>query len=184
MSSYWPSDLDVRDMSSPLQILEQARQEWTEESSGVLSLLVQKAETIDNMHKVYIYAKHEPSGQTVILFSVYYRLETPYPAKILPRENELPNSLKKSYYSPGLESAFSISTAAALAASMKGKRVTNERVCDSPAEFRSELEDVFNLGSVKSEVISLVSNNSPSAELASEPDRVEDESEGHPDEVE
>lgn len=183
MSSFWPSDLDVSDISSPLEILELANQEWKEKSSGELNLLIQEAEPVENIQTFYVYAKHGPSSQTAVLFSVLYRLNIPYPARIIPRETVLPNALKKSYYSPGLDTALKMNTAASLAANLKGKQVINERVCETPAEFRSELKKVFNLGSVKSEIVSLVSNNASSAELASDSEGNEDETEGYSDEV-
>jgi hypothetical protein len=96
-----------------------------------------------------VHAKHVPSNRTVTLFSVVHRPGAPYPAKIQPRDDELPDILKKSYYRPGIADLAMIKTS--------GQHVTNQWVCDTPAEFRSEVQKVFNLGVIKSEVLSLVS---------------------------
>ncbi len=152
MTDFWPSGLDLNDTISPLEILQSAQQEWTEQSRGVLGLVIQEAESTSGNHLLIVHAKHVPSNRTVTLFSVVHRVDAPYPARIQPRDNELPDILKKSYYQPG----FADFTTGGLALS-QGRKVTNKWVCDTPSEFRSQLKDVFNLGSVKSEVLSLVS---------------------------
>jgi hypothetical protein len=152
VTDFWPSGLDLSDTSSPLEILQSAQQEWTEHSGGLLGLVIQEAESASGNHLLILHAKHVPSNRTVTLFSVVHRVDAPYPAKIQPRDNELPDILKKSYYQPG----FTELTTAGFALS-QGRKVTNKWVCDTPSEFRSQLKDVFNLGSVKSEVLSLVS---------------------------
>ena len=157
MTSFWPSGLDLEDISSPLEILQSAQIEWAEQSNGLLNLVIQRAESTNGNHLLIVHAKHVPSNRTVTLFSVVHRPGAPYPAKIQPRENELPDILKKSYYRPG------ISALAGLAVSA-GEQVTNKWVSDTPSEFRSHLQDVFNLGSVKSEVLSLVSADEASIE--------------------
>jgi hypothetical protein len=94
-----------------------------------------------------VHAKHVPSNRTVTLFSVVHRADAPYPARIQPRNEELPNFLKKTYFKSGV---------ADLAAQINGEVLTDNWVCDTPNEFRSRLEDVFDLGAVKSEILNLI----------------------------
>jgi hypothetical protein len=73
------------------------------------------------------------------------------------KEKDLPTFLKKTYYKPGLD------IGASVIGSMQGHHVENEWVSDTPAEFRDKLETAFNLGVVKFEVLSLISNKEESA---------------------
>ncbi len=155
MTSFWPTGLDMNDTSSPLEILESANQEWTENSEGLLTIIIQEAESTTNDHMLIVHAKHVPSNRTVTLFSVVHRHDAPYPARIQPRDDELPDILKKSYYRPG------IADLGAGIANMAGRNITNKWVCDTPSEFRSRLSDAFNLGTLKSEILSLVSGAAP-----------------------
>jgi hypothetical protein len=61
--------------------------------------------------------------------------------------------LQRSYYKPGLSDVGLRMTIG------QGHEVTNEWVSDTPSEFRSKLSKVFNLGVVKCEILSLVSNS-------------------------
>jgi hypothetical protein len=79
---------------------------------------------------------------------------------IQPEIDDLPNYLKKSY------TRETMSTVAALAASIseisgqvRERTIKNEWVAETPSEFRSKLHDVFNLGSVKYTVLSLVTGS-------------------------
>jgi hypothetical protein len=153
VTQFWPPGLDLTDTASPLDILEEAQREWAEQSQGLLALVIQEAESTDGDRMLIVHAKHVPSNRTATLFSVVHRSDAPYPAKIQPRENELPDFLKKSYYRPGIGD---LSAGMGLAT---GRQVTNKWVCDTPSEFRSELRNVLNLGIVKSEVLSIVSGH-------------------------
>ena len=87
-----------------------------------------------------------------------HRPNVPYPVTIQPKGGGLPNVLKRSYYKPGI---------AEIGAGMNiatGRRVTNEWVSDTPGEFRTKLKDAFNLGTVKCELISLISDASKKAD--------------------
>lgn len=150
MTNFWPSGLDLKDTSSPLEILQSANEEWIERSDGLLNLVIQEAESTNGNPLLIVHAKHVPSNRTVELFSVVHRPGATYPAKIQLRDEDLPEFLKKSYFSPSIASQAVMTVG-------EGRKITNERVCDTPAEFRRELEEVFNLGVIKSEVLSLVS---------------------------
>ncbi len=177
MTNYWPSGLDLSDTSSPLEILQSARDEWTEQSKGLLTLVIQEAKSTCNNHMLIVHAKHVPSNRTVTLFSVVHRPDAPYPATIQPRGDELPNVFKKSYYKPGFANI-----AAGMALS-QSREVTNEWVCDTPSEFRPKLERVFNLGALKSEVLSLVSQDASAAEIDGETEEKDETSDGERDDV-
>jgi hypothetical protein len=154
MSNFWPKGFELTDTESPRQILETAQREWNAESSGVLTLVFQETKSESGNDMIIVHAKHVPSNRTVTLFSVIYRPNTPYPATIQPKDDILPNYLKKSYYKPGtLDNALVGSGIL----NSQGCQILNDWVSDAPAEFRKKLEEVFNLGIVKSEILSLVS---------------------------
>lgn len=175
MNEFWPSDLDLNDTSSPLEILQTATQEWIERSDGLLTLVIQEAESTTNNSMLIVHAKHVPSNRTITLFSVVHRPDAPYPARIQPRENALPDILKKSYYRPGLaEFAEGVG-------GLRGREVINKWVCDTPSDFRSQLSEVFNLGTTKSDVLSLVARAAPSSGSNVETEGSENISGGEPD---
>lgn len=149
MSDFFPSGITLDDTASPLEVLEAAQQEWTEQSGGVLTLVIQRAESKNGNLMLIVHGKHVPSNRTVQLLSVVHRPAAHYPATIQPRDDDLPDFLKKTYYQPGLQLTMPFAT--------RGYQVTNEWVCDTPAEFRQKLKEAFNLGVIKSEIISLVS---------------------------
>ena len=137
-------------------------------------MVIQEAETTNGNHMLVVHVKHVPSNRTVTLFSVVHRSTAPYRAKIQPRDNELPDILKKSYYQPDL-----VARMAPGIGTLTGQKVTNKWVCDTPSEFRSTLRDVFNLGILKSEVLSLVSGTTSSSNTGDEAEeRNEDASDG------
>lgn len=154
MTNFWPDGIEVSDTASPLEILKSAQSDWVKRSDGVLTLILQETESRSGQDMIIVHAKHEPSNRTATLFSIVHRPDAPYPTRIQPRDNDLPDLLKKSYYKPGISN---INLAVGLIPST-GKTVTNEWVCDTPMEFREQLAEVFNLGAIKGEVLNLVSN--------------------------
>ncbi|TWU59729.1 hypothetical protein Poly51_00010 [Rubripirellula tenax] len=160
MNQFWPYDLNLDDTSSPHEILCDAKEEWAEQSGGLLDLVIQEAESTSGHDMLIVHAKHVPSNRTVTLFSVVHRSDTPYPARIQPRDDELPDLFKKSYYRPG------IGDMSAALGGVAGRQVENKWVCDTPAEFRSKLSKVFDLGVLKSEVLSLMAGKDTSEENA------------------
>ena len=148
MSDFWPSGLDMQDTSSPEVILSTASKEWSEQSGGVVTLVIQDAESTSGNRLLIVHAKHVPSNRTVKLFSVLHRPNAPYPARIYAEEDAVPDYLKKTYYKPGIGDMAIVGA--------RGHDVTNQWVCDTPAEFRRHLIEVFNQGVVKSEVLGLI----------------------------
>lgn len=172
MSDFWPYDLDLKDLTSPFDILKTAKQQWSVESGGLLDLIIQEAESTSGHTMLIVHAKHVPSNRTATLFSVVHRSGAAYPARIQPRDNELPDLLKKSYYREGFAGLADLGGIGA----RPGREITNKWVCDTPSEFREKLIEVFSLGMVKSEIISLVSGNGLSQESEEEPQRIEESS--------
>lgn len=154
MTDFWPAGIELDDTETPMQILESARETWLERSAGELSLALQDTETTDGDRMIVVHAQHVESKRTVTLFSVIHRPEAPYPAKIQPRDDALPDFLRKHYYKPGIGDI-------AANFSSTGKMIENQWVCETPVEFRRELKGVFNLGMLKAEILSLVSSSRP-----------------------
>lgn len=156
MTSFWPLGMDLRDVQTPHEILKQAQLEWKERSEGLLGLIIQETETTTQEPMLIVHAVLVPTNRTVELFSVVHRIDSPYPARIQPRENALPDFLKKKHYEPGIADLHEPMV-------LTGREVTNKWVCDTPSEFRDQLRQVFELGTVKSDVLNLVSSNKLSA---------------------
>lgn len=154
MSNFWPFDLKLDDTQTPMEILRVAQEDWNTNSSGMLALVLQEAKSQSGNDMLIIHVKHVPSNRTATLFSVVHRPGAPYPATIQPKEDDLPNILKKSYYKPGFADI------GAGISSIQGHTVENKWVSDTPADFRAKLKEVFNLGFVKGEILNLVSSAS------------------------
>lgn len=150
MNSFWPEGLEFEDIQTPDRILENAREEWETKSDGILTLAFQKAKSQGNLEMIIVHAKHIPKNLTAELFTVVHRPGSPYPARIVPKDGDLPDSLKKSYYKPGFGSIM-LDTA--------GENVVNKWVSDLPAEFRKNLAEAFNLSSVKTAILGLASQS-------------------------
>lgn len=167
MSIFWPKGIEISDTQSPMQILETAQEEWNLNSDGLLTLVLQDAKSKAGNDMIIVHAKHIPSNRTITLFSVVYRPNTPYPATIQPKEDELPNYLKKSYYLENhpedarlIEQEIkkrSMMDPSISRAVPEKKQVNNIWVSDDPSEFREKLEQVFNLGIVKADILNLLS---------------------------
>jgi len=163
MSNFWPSGIELSDTQSPFEILETARQDWETNSDSVFTLVLQRATSEAGNAMIIVHAKHIPSERTATLLSVIHRPNAPYPATIQPKDEDLPNTFKKSYYRPGMAD---VSVGAVLGT--QGSTVTNKWVSDTPSEFRSKLVDAFNLSTIKTEVLNLASNVAPDTPTNSE----------------
>jgi hypothetical protein len=168
MSNFWPKGIEISDTQSPMQILETAQEEWVNNSNGVMTLRLQGTKSESGNDMIIVHAKHVPSNRTITLFSVIYRPNTPYPATIQPKEDELPNYLKKSYYPNTFSERQSrlkeemrkvsiIETSKLAEVYREEQKVNNIWVSDDPSEFREKLEKVFNLGIVKADILNLLS---------------------------
>lgn len=150
MRKFWLEGLSLSDTQSPYEVLESAREEWETASNGALTLVIEQIEAERESTKLTVHAKHVPSNRTATLFSVIHRRNVPYPVTIQPREDNLPDILKKSYYEPGI-----IEFDPRM---HEGRTVENEWVSDTPAEFREKLSKAFNLSDVKTAIFNLTSS--------------------------
>lgn len=174
MSKYWPDGFELSDTQSPIEIIRDAQTEWESSSGGVLALILQEAESQSGYDMIVIHAKHVASNRTASLFSVVSRKGNPYPARLQPKDDQLPNFFKKSYKTSNLSSLAAISSSV-IRQLNEEKWVTNEWVADTPGEFRDKLEKVFNLGNIKSEILNLITSNGARNEADSATsDEVED----------
>ena len=156
MSDFWPKGIEIKNRQSPMQILETAQKDWAKNSDGELTLLLQEAKSESGNDMIIVHAKHVPSDRIIKLFSVIYRPNSHYPATIQPKKDDLPNFLKKSYYKPGPLDDI-IRSQQTTIPFLPGQQVKNTWVSENPSEFREKLEQVFNLGIVKSDILNLLS---------------------------
>lgn len=152
MSNFWPSDLNLKDTSSPSEIITEASKEWHTRSQGQLVLQAEPYETDEGDEALTVFVQHIPTSRAISLFTVNYRANHPYPARFFPKGDELPNYLKKSYKSRSLLSTVSLDNLST------GQQIQNEWVCDTPTEFRENLKKIINLGSIRSRIVSLLSS--------------------------
>lgn len=150
MSNFFPVGLKLDDTKSPMEILHDAQQDWETESGGLLTLVMQNAKSKSGNDMIIVHAKHIPSNRTISLFSVVSRPGHPFPLTIQPKEDELPKFLRKSYKE---EIRFN---ALQYIQEFQSRTIENEWVADTSTEFRNKLIEVFNLGTIKSEVLNLV----------------------------
>lgn len=170
MTDFWPEGISIADSQSPKGILMAADEQWRTKSDGVFSLDIQEATSTKGHTMLIVHARHEPTNRTVKLFKVVHRATAPYPVTIQPREEDLPNFLKKSYFAPSFTSSFTTmgDFAHAMRTMSEGRMVENEWVADTPGEFRDQLKGAFNLGIVKASILALVAEGDDSTERESE----------------
>lgn len=153
MPSYWPSGLELSDTASPMNILLDACNEWKTNSEGLLDLVMQTGQSNSGNDMIFVHVKHIPTNRTASLLSIVMRPGLPYPARLQPFEEDLPNIFKKEY--PKRDSRFGISAASQALKTLESFEV-NQWVAETPSEFRSKLAEAFNLGSTKSIILSLL----------------------------
>jgi len=180
MSSFWPEGIELDDIQSPIEILGDAQEEWKTNSNGIMDLVLQETESKSNNCLIIVHAKHLPSNRTATLFRVMYEPDKPYPARIYPEKNELPDFLKRSYYKPGMAD---MSFPLAITGMHQGRTISNELVSETPSEFRENLEEVLNLGIVKREILSLLSNDTEVTNNSNEEIQSEESPEDTPEEL-
>jgi hypothetical protein len=173
MSTFWPEGIELKDTQSPREILKTAQDDWQKSSDGVMGLVLQDAESKSGNSMIIVHAKHISSNRTATLFSIVHRPNCPYPATIQPEEENMPEFLKKTYLNPDVRSAFDQQYRTGKL-EITGKLdisqtfLTNQWVSETPVEFRKKLAEAFNLGSIKSTVLNLVSSSSENENVTSE----------------
>jgi len=159
MSDYWPDDLDLTDTRSPLEILESVRKELIAMSGNRLTLDFAGTETSDNRVSMPVYAREVSSRRTATLFEVTHLRGLSYPVRIIPVTEELPDFLRKEYWEPksGRSSDLSPILQSMVGVGMK---VTNEWVCDTPAEFSDKIQKMLKRSEVKRAILGLLTSQS------------------------
>lgn len=155
---FWPEGLSIKDMRSPRQIILEANEDWVSKSEGVLTLGLEEAVTDNSGNSsMNVFANNTTNHNTIVLFKIHQRVNLTYPVAIQLREEDLPNHLKKSYYSHSVKSAFG--QAGAISQMFgEGQLIKNEWVSDTPTEFRKHLEKALNTSYVKRAILSLFSD--------------------------
>jgi hypothetical protein len=158
MSSFWPDGIQISDTQSPKDILNTANEEWQKNSDGILELVLQDAKSESGHSMIIVHAKHVANNRTATLFSIVHQPNKPYPVRIQPEKEELPDFLKKSYYRPNPSRLRNFNFALLEESQSNFKQVVNQWVSDTPSEFRKKLAEVFNLGIIKREILNLASS--------------------------
>jgi hypothetical protein len=146
MSSFWPDGLQLSDTQSPRDILKTAQEEWHTKSDGIMELVLQDAQSEAGNSMIIVHAKHTANKRTATLFSVVNQDGKPYPVAIQQKSEDLPSFLKKTS---------EINSRAVLDL----VKSVNQWVSDTPSEFRKKLNEAFNLGIVKREILNLASSS-------------------------
>jgi hypothetical protein len=160
MGNFWPSGLELSDTQSPREILESAQDDWRTSSNGIMDLILQDAQSESGNTMIIVHAKNLVNNRTATLFSIVHLPERPYPVKIQPKDEDLPDFLKKSYNEPVSKYMSEIlgTKTSLLDLYKKERSVTNPWVSDTPSEFRKNLANAFNLGIIKREILNLASH--------------------------
>jgi hypothetical protein len=158
MTEFWPFGVNVNDVVAPTTILHSARREWESTSGGLLTLVIQSAADEDGYDMSVVHARHAESTKMVTLFSVVSRSGSPYPVRIVPRDDEIPTFFLKSYKSTPLNMLHGLPDLSGILEAQE-RTVENPWVADTPLEFRRKLKEVFNLSSVKSQVLNLLASH-------------------------
>jgi hypothetical protein len=161
---FFPEGIELSDICSPVEILEEAQHEWEEHSDGLLLLRIGPAAVEGEDEMILdVYIVHNPSKRMAKLLSIAHRPNQSYPVEIRPESFDIPEYLRKSYTIQKRRSPSPLFSPQAYLRGMEGilpevttKTITNEWVCDTPAEFRSKLEEALSLGSVKSAINNII----------------------------
>lgn len=172
--SFFPDGIELSDIRSPSEILEEAQRDWEECSNGILLLRISPA-TVEGEDELIldVYIIHSPSKRMTKLLSVAHRPDQPYPVEIRPESFDIPRYLKKSYtvqtrrpVSPLFSVTDYLRAAERVMPDICTQTITNEWVCDTPAEFREKLQKALSLSSVKSAINNIIAS-SPLESLSS-----------------
>ena len=165
--SFFPSGIELSDIRSPHDILDEARAEWLAYSNGQLDLCLSEAVREDDDELIWdLFVHHTPSKRLAKILSVAHRPANPYPVEVRPETFDLPRYLRKSYIvqrrrpTGSLDFSSFTSGLAGRLPELLTETVTNEWVCDNPAEFREKLQKALTLGSVKALINNLISGPS------------------------
>ncbi len=178
--NFFPSDLEITNLQSPLDILSEAKLEWDSKGQGIISLLVDEGRSTSGSDStsviIHVYALHIPSQRLARLLTIFHVTEKPYPARINPEKEDIPDYLRKERI--GASSRSSLAAIESFRVSMSQNTSVDEWVCESPDEFRRQLVKALNRGSVKAAVTNIVTVSSvddETSEIPAQPNIESDE---------
>lgn len=156
--SFFPDDIDLSEIQSPAEILEEAREEWSRRSDGALDLIVVESDMSDNTRSILdVILAHLSSGRQAKLLSIRHVPDQAYPLEIVPESFNYPDYLVKKRFVPARKKTLlGPSILDSLGELIPEHTVTNKWVCETPREFRKMLAEALSLGSVKSLIVNLV----------------------------
>ena len=169
--SFFPHDLEIVNVQSPLDILSEAKNEWDAEGQGVITLLVVEGRSTESdivYAWIRVYAQHIPTERIENLLTVIHVCDKPYPARIDLVKEDVPAVLRKERLvpakSPGLMTAGLLQT---LSEAIPAHTVSEEWVCQSPGEFRQQLAKALTRGSVKSAITNIIAASTKDTDSSS-----------------
>jgi hypothetical protein len=159
--SFFPSDLEITNAQSPLDILSEAKNEWDTKGQGIVTLLVDGGRSAlhgdSDLTLIHVYAMHIPSERVESLLTVIYASGKPYPARISPEKDDIPEYLRKERFVPAkISGLMSPSILNTFREAIPAHTVSEEWVCESPEEFRKQLSKALTLGRVKSAITNII----------------------------
>lgn len=158
MTDFWPKDLEIsQNGRSPEAILQDAQRDFETKSQGLVELALHPSVSTRGNTYTQVYARHNPSGRTSTLFAVVHRPEKPYPVRLQPNDQDLPDGFRKKY-TRYFDETFKI--AASMRFGPEPETVENPWVATSPNEFQRLLRRIFNTEFVKSEIVNLAMHRS------------------------
>ena len=169
--SFFPSNLEIVNVQSPLDILSEAKDEWDAEGQGVITLLVDDGRSTKS-DVVYafirVYALHIPTERVENLLTVVHVCDKPYPARIELEKEDTPAYLRKERYVPARKAGLMNSDIfQALNKTIPAHTVYEEWVCQSPDEFRKQLAKALTRGSVKSAITNIIAASTKDTDSSS-----------------
>jgi hypothetical protein len=163
--SFWSDEINLKDLRSPAEILQDAGTELRNRTESRLDVQVIEISHSDRSTLVF-QVENLSTRKTLGLFDVSHQLETPYPAVINPPNNTIPEFLKKKRFVPGTTGFGTGGALAAFTATMgkvlegePGKHIENNWVASTPTEFKRLLTELLSRDDIKSRIIALLSDS-------------------------
>lgn len=154
MSNFWPKELELTTVQTPMEILLEARDEFLRESNNLVFLDFQTENDVNGDEEITVRAVISTTRRSATLFRVVHQIGRPYPSAIVTQENSLPTYLRSTQKKKIRTGGISMLTPPV----EREIEETNRWVSIGPAEFRSRLAEVFNSGYVKSTLINSMCN--------------------------
>ena len=169
--SFFPRDLEIVNVQSPLDILSEAKNEWDAEGQGVITLLVVegRSTTPDIVYAcIRVYAQHIPTERIEYLLTVIHVCDKPYPARIELVKEDIPANLRKERFVPAMRGGLvSSDFFERVNKAAPAHTVSEEWVCQSPGEFRKQLAKALTRGSVKSAITNIIAASTTDTDSSS-----------------